>query len=90
MTDDEIITDLTRVKGIGRWTVEMFLIFHLMRPNVFPVDDIGMVRAIEAIYHKGARLAKPEIRAYAQKWAPWNTVATWYLWRSLDPIIVEY
>jgi DNA-3-methyladenine glycosylase II len=90
MTDDEIVDDLTRVRGVGRWTVEMFLIFHLMRPNVFPVGDIGMVRAIEAIYHKGERLTKDEVRDYATKWAPWNTVATWYLWRSLDPVIVEY
>ncbi|MCE2989697.1 MAG: DNA-3-methyladenine glycosylase family protein [Burkholderiales bacterium] len=90
MTDDAIIEDLVRVKGIGRWSAEMFLIFYLMRPNVFPVDDIGLIRAIERHFHDGDRLSKAEVLAYAERWAPWNTVATWYLWRSLDPIPVEY
>lgn len=90
MSDDEIIEDLTRVKGIGRWSAEMFLIFFLMRPNVFPVDDIGLIRAVEKYFHDGDRITKPEVLAYAERWAPWNTVATWYLWRSLDPIPVVY
>jgi DNA-3-methyladenine glycosylase II len=90
MTDDEIIADLVRVKGIGRWSAEMFLIFYLMRPNVFPVDDIGLIRAIEKFFHDGERLPKGGVLTYADRWAPWNTVATWYLWRSLDPIPVEY
>ena len=90
MTDDEVIKDLVRVKGIGRWSAEMFLIFYLMRPNVFPVDDIGLIRGIERLFHDGERLSKVEIEAYRAKWAPWSTVATWYLWRSLDPIPVEY
>ncbi len=90
MTDDQIIEDLVRVKGIGRWSAEMFLIFYLLRPNVFPVDDIGLIRAIERHFHDGDRLTKTEVVAYAERWAPWNTVATWYLWRSLDPIPVEY
>jgi DNA-3-methyladenine glycosylase II len=90
MSDDAVIDDLVRVKGIGRWSAEMFLIFYLMRPNVFPVDDIGLIRAIERHFHDGDRLSKAEVLAYAARWAPWNTVATWYLWRSLDPIPVEY
>jgi DNA-3-methyladenine glycosylase II len=90
MDDEAIIAELCAVRGIGRWTVEMFLIFHLLRPNVFPVGDIGLVRAIESLYHDGARLTLPEIRAYGARWSPWNSVATWYLWRSLDPMIVEY
>jgi DNA-3-methyladenine glycosylase II len=90
MTDDEVIADLVRVKGIGRWSAEMFLIFYLMRPNVFPVDDIGLIRGIERHFHDGERLSKAEVLVYAERWAPWNTVATWYLWRSLDPIPVEY
>ena len=61
-----------------------------MRPDVFPVDDIGLIRAIEKHFHKGGRLSKDEVEAYRARWAPWNTVATWYLWRSLDPIPVEY
>ena len=90
MAEDDVIGELVEVKGIGRWTAEMFLIFYLMRPNVFPVDDIGLVRAIERHFHDGDRLTKAEVLAYAERWAPWNTVATWYLWRSLDPIPVEY
>ena len=90
MTDEDVIGELVEVKGIGRWTAEMFLIFYLMRPNVFPVDDIGLIRAIERHFHDGDRLTKAEVLEYAARWAPWNTVATWYLWRSLDPIPVEY
>lgn len=90
MSDTEVIGDLVQVKGIGRWSAEMFLIFYLMRPNVFPVDDIGLIRAIEKFFHAGDRLTKAEVSAYVERWAPWNTVATWYLWRSLDPIPVEY
>ncbi|MEO8104126.1 MAG: DNA-3-methyladenine glycosylase [Betaproteobacteria bacterium] len=90
MDDADVIGELVEVKGIGRWTAEMFLIFYLMRPNVFPVDDIGLIRAIERHFHDGDRLSKAEVLAYAERWAPWNTVATWYLWRSLDPIPVEY
>ena len=90
MTDEDVIGELVEVKGIGRWTAEMFLIFYLMRPNVFPVDDIGLIRAIERHFHDGDRLTKAEVLEYAVRWAPWNTVATWYLWRSLDPIPVEY
>ena len=90
MTDDEVIEDLVRIKGIGRWSAEMFLIFYLMRGNVFPVDDIGLVRAIEKHFHDGERLNKADVLAYQQRWAPWNTVATWYLWRSLEPVPSVY
>jgi DNA-3-methyladenine glycosylase II len=85
MSDDEVIDDLVRIKGIGRWSAEMFLIFYLMRGNVFPVADIGLIRAIEKHFHGGDRLGKAELIAYRERWAPWNTVATWYLWRSLEP-----
>ncbi len=90
MEDEDVIGELVEVKGIGRWTAEMFLIFYLMRPNVFPVDDIGLIRSIEKHFHDSDRLTKAEVQEYAERWAPWNTVATWYLWRSLDPIPVEY
>jgi DNA-3-methyladenine glycosylase II len=90
MSDQDIIDDLTRIKGIGRWSAEMFLIFFLMRPNVFPVADIGLIRAIEKHFHDGERLSKAEVQAYENRWAPWNTVATWYLWRALEPVPVEY
>ena len=88
--DERIIEELVAVKGIGRWTAEMFLIFYLMRPNVWPVDDIGLVRAIEKHYHGGERQAKKAIQAHAERFAPWGTVATWYLWRSLEPVPVVY
>lgn len=86
MDDEAIIEDLVRVKGIGRWSVEMFLIFHLMRPNVLPVDDLGLRRAMERAYNDGEPLTKDEMRALGARWAPWSSVATWYLWRSLDPV----
>lgn len=89
MTDEEIINVLVKVKGIGRWTAEMFLIFHLLRPNLLPVDDIGLLNAVKNNYpHAKIELGKPW--KIADKWQPWRTVATWYLWRSLDPIPVEY
>jgi len=86
MTDEEIIEDLVRVKGIGRWSVEMFLIFHLMRPDVFPVDDLGLRRAMERLYNRGRALDKKRMRKIGAAWSPWSSVATWYLWRSLDPV----
>ena len=90
MSDAEVMAELIEVKGIGRWTAEMFLIFYLMRPNVWPVDDIGLIRAIEKHYHGGERITKAHITAHLERFEPWATVATWYLWRSLDPIPVEY
>lgn len=88
--DEQLIAELTRVKGIGRWTAEMFLIFFMMRPNILPVDDIGLQRAMALHYNSAKPLSKLKIRQIASKWQPWRTVATWYLWRSLDPILVEY
>lgn len=84
MDDEAIIEDLVRVKGIGRWSVEMFLIFHMMRPNVLPVDDLGLRRAMERLYNDGESLTKAEMRTIGARWSPWCTVATWYLWRSLE------
>jgi len=86
MDDEAIIEDLVRVKGIGRWTVEMFLIFHLKRPDVLPVGDLGLKRAMERAYNGGEPLSRDEMRAIAGPWSPWSSVATWYLWRSLDPV----
>jgi DNA-3-methyladenine glycosylase II len=86
MADEAIIEDLVRVKGIGRWTVEMFLIFHLMRPDVLPVDDLGLRRAMERAYNGGDPLTRDEMRELGAAWSPWSSVATWYLWRSLDPV----
>lgn len=90
MDDEAVIAELTRIRGIRRWTAEMFLIFNLMRPNVLPLDDPGLLRAISLAYFSGEPVSRFEAREVADNWAPWRTVATWYLWRSLDPVPVEY
>ncbi len=90
MDDEAIIAELVDVRGIGRWTAEMFLIFHLLRPNVWPVDDLGLLKAIGVHYRGGKKISAKEARLVGEAWQPWRTVATWYLWRSLDPVVVEY
>jgi DNA-3-methyladenine glycosylase II len=90
MPDEAVIADLVQVKGIGRWSAEMFLIFHLMRPDVVPLGDLGLQRAMERLYNGGGPLTKDDMLEVAKPWRPWGTVATWYLWRSLDPVPVEY
>lgn len=90
MPDEAVIAELTAVRGIGRWTAEMFLIFNLLRPDVFPVDDIGLQKAVWRHYFSGEKQSLAVLRAQGEQWAPWRTVATWYLWRSLDPIVVSY
>jgi len=90
MSDDEMIAELTQVRGIGRWTSEMFLIFYMMRPDVLPLDDIGLQRAMSLHYNQGKPLSKLKINSLAKRWTPWRSVATWYMWRSLDAIPVEY
>lgn len=83
MDDEAVIADLCAIRGIGRWTAEMFLIFSLQRPDVFPLDDAGLLRAISLHYFSGEPVSRFEAREVAQAWSPWRTVATWYLWRSL-------
>ncbi len=90
MPDEEIIEELTSIRGIGRWTAEMFLIFNLQRPDVLPLDDVGLLNAISLHYFSGEPVSRFEAREVAQGWQPFRTVATWYLWRSLDPVPVEY
>lgn len=90
MSDDEIITELVAIRGIGRWTAEMFLIFHLMRPNVLPLDDVGLINGIRQNYFSGEAVSRSEVREVAAAWTPFCTVATWYIWRSLDPLPVAY
>jgi DNA-3-methyladenine glycosylase II len=90
LDDEALIEALVDVKGIGRWTAEMFLMFHEMRANVLPVDDIGLQKAVALHYFDGARPTLDELRSLAENWQPYRSVATWYLWRSLDPIPVEY
>lgn len=88
--DEEIIAHLTRVRGVGRWTAEMFLMFHLLRPDVLPLDDVGLIRGISVNYFSGEPVSRSEAREVAQAWAPWRSVATWYMWRSQDPVPVAY
>lgn len=103
MSDEDIITELTRIRGIGRWTAEMFLIFCLLRPNILPLDDIGLLKAVEQLYPHAcqqpqsvATLAAQRrhtasvTQQLAQQWQPWCSLATWYLWRHLDPVVVNY
>ncbi len=90
MDDETIITELVAIRGIGRWTAEMFLIFHLMRPDVLPLDDLGLLKGISLNYFSGEPVSRAEAREVAEAWAPFRSVATWYIWRSLDPLPVEY
>ena len=90
MDDESVIKELSDIRGIGRWTAEMFLIFNLVRPNILPLDDVGLIKAISLNYFSGEPVSRHEAREVAANWAPWRTVATWYMWRSIDPIPVEY
>jgi DNA-3-methyladenine glycosylase II len=90
MDDEAIIAELVDIRGIGRWTAEMFLIFHLMRPNVLPLDDVGLINGISRNYFSGEEVSRSDAREVAAAWAPYCSVATWYIWRSLDPVPVEY
>jgi len=90
MDDEAVIAELVQVRGIGRWTAEMFLIFNLLRPNVFPLDDLGLQKAIRRAYFNGRSTTLARMRRLGATWSPWRSVATWYLWRSLDPVPVEY
>jgi DNA-3-methyladenine glycosylase II len=90
MADEDIIAELVGIRGIGRWTAEMFLIFHLMRPNVLPLDDVGLINGISRNYFSGDPVSRSDAREVAAAWDPYCSVATWYIWRSLDPEPVEY
>ncbi len=90
MDDEAIIAELVSIRGIGRWTAEMFLIFHLMRPNILPLDDVGLINGISRNYFSGEAVSRSDAREVAAAWAPYCSVATWYIWRSLDPLPVAY
>jgi DNA-3-methyladenine glycosylase II len=90
MDDEAIIAELVAIRGVGRWTAEMFLMFYLMRPNVLPLDDIGLINGISKGYFSGEAVSRSDIREVAAAWAPYCSVATWYIWRSLDPVPVAY
>ena len=86
MDDEAIVEELIAIRGIGRWTAEMFLIFHLLRPNVLPLDDPELIRGISENYFSGEPVSRAEARELGEGWSPYRSVATWYLWRSLDPL----
>ncbi|WP_333647620.1 DNA-3-methyladenine glycosylase family protein [Candidatus Binatus sp.] len=84
MTDEEIVAHLTQVKGIGKWTAEIFLMFHLGRPDVMPADDLGVQNAVKRHYKMRQRPNRKRLLKHAERWRPYRTAAAWYLWRSLD------
>ena len=84
MSDDEIVAELTKIKGIGRWTVEMILIFRLTRPDVFPAGDLGIVKAVQKAYNLRKTPDVKRLHAIAERWRPYRSVASWYLWASLE------
>jgi len=88
--DEAIMQELVAIRGIGRWTAEMFLIFHLLRPNVLPLDDVGLINGISRAYFSGEPVSRSDMREVAAAWQPYCTVATWYIWRSLEPIPVPH
>ena len=87
MDDEAIIAELIAIRGIGRWTAEMFLIFYLTRPNVLPLDDVGLINGISQNYFSGESVSRSDAREVAAAWSPYCSVATWYIWRSLDPVV---
>ena len=89
--DAVVIRDrLISVKGIGNWTYEMFAIFYLQHPDIFPINDLGLLNAISRLYNNGTSLTADELNELGALWSPWRTVATWYLWRSIDPDPIIY
>jgi 3-methyladenine DNA glycosylase/8-oxoguanine DNA glycosylase len=89
LSDEEVITALTQVKGIGRWTAEMFLIFRLQRPDVLPLNDLGIINAIQRAYGLRKKPTPDRMRKLGEAWRPYRSVASWYLWRSLDPVLAK-
>ncbi len=88
--DAQVIARLSEIRGVGRWSADMFLIFFLCRPDVLPLDDKALLKAISLHYFSGEPVSRFEAREVSQAWAPWRSVASWYLWRSIDIAAVEY
>ena len=84
MPDEEVITTLTQVKGIGRWTAEMFLMFHLQRPDVLPLGDLGVVTGFARVYGGGTKASAEAMTAHAEAWRPYRSIGSWYMWRALE------
>ena len=89
MTDEDVVSSLVRVRGIGRWSAEMFLIFRLHRPDVLPAGDLGIVNAVQKVYGLRKRPTADRILKIGEAWRPYRSVASWYLWRSLDNVPVS-
>ncbi|MGB3551125.1 MAG: DNA-3-methyladenine glycosylase [Candidatus Binatus sp.] len=89
MTDEEIVAHLTQVKGIGKWTAEIFLMFNLGRPDVMPADDLGVQNAVQRHYRMRQRPNRKRLLKHAERWRPYRTAAAWYLWRSLDIVLPD-
>ncbi|MBI1275069.1 DNA-3-methyladenine glycosylase 2 family protein [bacterium] len=90
MEAEPAIKELSKLPGIGRWTAEMFLMFHLHHPDVFPLGDLGLIKAIQRLYGPAAKPGTASMERLSKRWQPYRSVATWYLWRSLDPVPVQY
>lgn len=90
MSDEEVVQELVKLRGVGRWTVQMLLIFALLRQDIFPIDDIGLIRGMEKLYNSGNPLETSELYEISEKWRPYRTMGVWYIWRSIDPEPVEY
>ncbi len=90
MSDEEVVQELVKLRGVGHWTVQMLLIFALLRQDVFPIDDIGLIRGMEKLYNSGNHLETSELYEISEKWMPYRTMGVWYIWRSIDPEPVEY
>lgn len=90
LDDDAVRKRLMALRGVGPWTAEMVMIFTLLRPDVLPLGDIGVIRAVEQLYAGGRALSKAQVAEVAASWAPYRTVGVWYLWRHIDADPVEY
>jgi DNA-3-methyladenine glycosylase II len=90
MDDKNVIKELCKLKGIGPWSAEMFLMFCLLRPDVLPLGDLGLRRAVGKNYLKTFDPTYEEVEIVAKKWKPYRSAATWFLWKSIDPIAVAY
>ena len=90
LKDEDINIRLSKIKGIGPWSIKMFLIFSLNRKDIFSSEDLGLIKAIGKNYYNGKIPDKKQAEELALKWSPWRTVACWFLWRSIDPNVVVY
>ena len=88
--DSVLIKRLTTLRGVGPWTAKMFLIFALGKPDVFPIGDIGLIRGLQQVVPETVNMESKEMMMFAERWKPWRTAVTWYLWRVIDPEPVAY